>query len=331
MVTQFIKAWQSKDWVSMANFLTAQSALSWFEEGLIYGMDAFMDKLSMHSVKLVKHEHYLSYDIIEMNLGNQPILVKVVTVEAAIGLVVIVAKNLAIQRTRFTVAYDGSRYQGFQRQPHGLAIQNVIEAALLKLFKQPLAIHAASRTDAGVHAKKQIFHVDLPSQLDRLAELLDRILPDDIHVYESEYVPQLFHSRYDARKKTYHYRLIHTHNPFLSHQALFHEPIDLDRLNAHLKMLIGRHDFGAFTVRNDKDNTVRTLYDAHAFKLGDETIIEWVGDGFLRHMVRMMVGHSLYDLDQGTQTVKSMLSEPTRQHHAYMAPAKGLYLYDIEY
>ena len=331
MVGQFVKAWQAKDWQSMVAHLSKESALSWFEEGLVYGPEAFIAKFSTQPVVVVKQSSYLSYTLIEMTLKEAPILVKVVTVEQTIGLVVVVAKNPNLHRTRFTLAYDGSRYQGFQRQPHGHTVQNLIETALFKLFKQPFTIHAASRTDAGVHAKKQVFHVDLPSRLDRVAELLDRLLPDDVHIYAAEAVPQLFHSRYDARRKTYHYRLIHTINPFLSHQALHYDVIDLDRLNAHLKPLIGRHDFGAFTVRNDKNNTIRTLYTAHAFMSGEDTIIEWIGDGFLRHMVRMMVGHVLYDLEHQAQTVTDMLTHPTRQHQAVMAPARGLYLHDIEY
>ncbi|TVP95059.1 MAG: tRNA pseudouridine(38-40) synthase TruA [Acholeplasmatales bacterium] len=331
MVSHLIEAWQSNDWPKLATLLAHDCALSWFEEGLVHGPDAVVNRLSEHPVSVQGFELYLSYTIIKLRMGDRPVLVKVVTSIDAVMLLVVVAPPPGHHRIRFTMAYDGSRYRGFQRQPQGGAIQNVLEAALVKLFKHPLSIHAASRTDAGVHARKQVFHADLPAMPNHLADLLDRMLPDDLHVYGAEVVPHVFHSRYDARKKTYRYRLIHQVDPFLSHQALVHQKLDVHRLNTQLELFVGCHDFRAFTVRNDKIDTVRTVYAARAFSLGDETIIEWIGDGFLRHMVRMMVGHVLHDLCHDVNTVHAMLAEPLKPRRAMMAPAKGLYLHDIEY
>lgn len=236
-------------------------------------------------------------------------------------------------RYLFNVAYDGTNYQGFQRQPQKKTVQGDIESVLHHLMKTRITIHPASRTDTHVHAHDQYFHADLSLQFstDKLRTLMNSMLDQDIVIKSIEPVPYVFHARYDVIDKTYTYHLHHTKDPFKSKYSTYHENIRINHLQALMNPLIGTHDFKHFSKKHTKENSIRTIKDIHIYRTEDQTIIEITGTGFLRHMVRMIVGQALHDHDYNTNTLNAALNNPKMHSQSFSVPACGLHLDTITY
>ena len=242
-------------------------------------------------------------------------------------------------RYKCIVAYDGYNYVGFQSQINGTAIQDVIEDKLKIIFNDSIRIVMASRTDSGVHAKGQVFHVDALKEVEpfRLKGSLNGLLPKDIHINSVEVVDENFHSRFNVKAKKYEY-VINTgeYDVFLRNRAYqcFYK-LDIDLLKEGAALFEGRHDFGSFNTCSYEDypDQVREIYSMKVIKRDNLLIIEVVGDGFLRHMVRMIVG-TLIDLARGQkslETVKDMINHPCKSTHRYNIDPGGLYLSEIYY
>lgn len=242
-------------------------------------------------------------------------------------------------RYKVTLAYDGNNYVGFQSQKNGLAIQDVIEKALKIIFKEDIRIVMASRTDAGVHAKGQVFHFDTNKKKDtyKLKGSINALIPKDIHIIEVKNVSDKFHARYSVKSKTYEY-LINTgeYDVFLDGYAYqcFYK-LDIDLMKKAAKLFLGTHDFSSFntTPYKDKENQVRTISEFIIIKKKDLLTIRITGDGFLRNMVRIIVG-SLIDLGRGQKSIddiKKMLDEPCKNTKRYNITGNGLYLVKIRY
>lgn len=235
-------------------------------------------------------------------------------------------------RFRVDLAYSGLRYEGFQRQPTKRTVQGELEAALSGLFKQTITVHPASRTDAGVHALHHVVHVDVdtPLMANQVKRLLNRMLPEDIRILDIQRVPGVFHARYDATGKTYRYRLCHVDDAFRAHLTMRTDEVDPKRLKSILQAFVGTHDFRNFAKRTDK-NTVRTLHTINVRQEADETIIELCGEGFLRHMVRMIIARALEDYHKHTNAIKDALNNPEKAIPKLMVPASGLHLIAVHY
>lgn len=244
---------------------------------------------------------------------------------------------------KLTLAYDGTHYAGFQRQANGLAIQQVLEAAFAPLIGDETGrgptIAAASRTDAGVHALGQVasVSVDLGVAASAIQRALNVRLPADIRVLGVVDAPPGFHARFHARGKRYRYRIVTT--PVLSpfdRWFVWHAPgsRDLDAMRRAAARLIGRHDFASFQARGASiRETTRTLHQIDLEERGGEIAIEVDGDGFLRHMVRAMVG-TLMEVGAGTRTPESMtdvLAARDRRAAGPTVPASGLTLVAVRY
>ncbi len=281
---------------------------------------------------LIKAYTYLSYIIIEASFASEKVLMKVKHNALKIQNIYIASVQDHMMRVRCDISYDGSNYLGFQRQPHKKTIQNEVESVLKHIYKSAITIHPASRTDAGVHAKHQVFHFDCPKTLVplKIKSLLNKMLPESIHVFAVKEVPCVFHSRYDTLSKTYQYKFHHYKDPFKSQYSVYHESFDLVALNMRLTHFIGNHDFANF-AKSENKNTTRTIYNAVGVSDEKTTIIELRGNGFLRHMVRMIVGHVLNSLKSNIDTIPSALKNPHQQIPKYLAPAEGLYLAKIDY
>jgi tRNA pseudouridine38-40 synthase len=246
-----------------------------------------------------------------------------------------------MRNLKFTLAYDGTNYAGWQRQQNGLAIQQVVEEAFSPLLEgRPMpSLAAAGRTDAGVHALGQIasLRVDLDLSCDAIWRALNVRLPGDIRVLDAADVEPGFHARFDARGKSYRYRLA-TGPVVLPFDRWFvwHVPhrCDLDAMRAAAGSLTGRHDFAAFQGRGAaKVDTVRTIRRISIERRGAEIVVEMEGDGFLRHMVRAIVG-SLVDVGAGTRDpawVRQVLEARDRRVAGQTAPAAGLTLMGVQY
>ena len=242
-------------------------------------------------------------------------------------------------RYKVTCAYDGRAYAGFQSQKNALAIQDVIEEALKKIFGHPLRIVMSSRTDAGVHALGQVFHFDEEKVLEpyRLKGSLNGVLPKDIHVIDVKHVSERFHARYSVVSKTYEYLInIGEYDVFLNGRAYqcFY-PLDLEKMEECSKLFLGTHDFSSFctTRYEEKEDQTRTITEFRIIRKGDLLKIRITGDGFLRNMIRIMVG-SLIDVARGKREIseiRELLDHPNKNTRRYNIDPNGLYLVKIRY
>lgn len=242
-------------------------------------------------------------------------------------------------RYKCTVAYDGYNYVGFQSQINGVAIQDVIEEKLKIIFNDDIRIVMASRTDSGVHALGQVFHFDHEKVIDsyRLKGSLNGLLPKDIHIMNVETVDESFHARYSVKAKKYEYHInIGEYDVFSRNRAYqCYYKLDMDLLKKGAELFIGRHDFGSFNTSSYEDypDQTREIFSMRVIEHGSKVIIEVIGDGFLRHMVRMIAG-TLIDLARGQKTldtVKDMIDHPKKSTHRYNIDPCGLYLCEIYY
>jgi tRNA pseudouridine38-40 synthase len=241
--------------------------------------------------------------------------------------------------TRWLVqcSFDGHDFEGWQRQPNKRTVQGEIEKVFSQIFNHPIAIHGASRTDAKVHALKFYFHVDLDSVIPTKSLLvsLNRMLPKDIHIITMKKVNATFHARNQPSLKAYVYRLHLKEDPFLLHYSTYYYyPFHLDIVQAGIQLFQGTHRFHQFTIKpDDRYDFERTIQAVNVIKRGQHIQFVFIGNGFMTHMVRMMVG-SLLALNEGKITL-AWLSEQFIQTKrlpvSFKAPPQGLYLKGIQY
>jgi tRNA pseudouridine38-40 synthase len=241
---------------------------------------------------------------------------------------------------KITVSYDGTDYVGWQRQPAGASIQGLLEDALRELDDRDVAVAGAGRTDAGVHALAQVasFSLERTIDPDTLVRALNHKLPPDVRVGSARAMPPHFHARFDARRKTYRYRIWQggVLSPFQRRYA-WHLPgaLDVDAMRAAARLVAGTHDFGAFKGQgSDTATTARTVYQStiHHPKSG-MVIFEISGDGFLRHMVRTIAG-TLVEIGRGRRDaawMSDVIASRDRAQAGQTAPAHGLFLVSVGY
>ena len=233
-------------------------------------------------------------------------------------------------RILFTLQYLGTRYAGWQTQTNAVGVQQVVEAALAKLFGAAMRIEGAGRTDAGVHARAQRAHADVPFEIPTRGLILglNDLLPHDIRVVEAERVADDFHCRFAAQSKTYRYQIwnapIADVFAFETH-AHVAQALDVARMQSAARELIGEHDFRAFTVASPEvTTTVRTIASIDVVREGDAVAITVTADGFLRNMVRRVAG-TLIEVGRGSLDAVSFAEA------RWTAPAKGLVLWEVRY
>ncbi len=245
-----------------------------------------------------------------------------------------------MRRVQLTLAYDGTAYRGFQVQPNGPTIQSVTEEALLRLLQEPVRLRAAGRTDAGVHAREQV--VDFADSGNRPPDTILRggnaLLPPDIRIVSAEEVPLSFDARRHAKEKEYRY-FLHLHpvaSPFFSRHAWHIEKLlDLDSIREALAHIVGEHDFASFQGQGcTAETTVRTIIRAELGEFHPPLrFISISGGGFLRHMVRNVVG-TLVDVGKGKvppERVRELFFLRDRSAAGPTAPARGLFLWSVIY
>ena len=237
---------------------------------------------------------------------------------------------------KFTIQYDGTDYVGWQRQPSGIAIQQLLEDALAPIEHGLTTIHGAGRTDAGVHAMAQVASATVVNELagPTLARALNAVLPRDVRVLTVEEMPAGFHARFDARSKTYEYRIVNA--PLVSaflHRYVWHvpQPLDAEAMRTAAGVLVGRHDFAGFQgTGTPVASTERTILaldveDGGGYDL--PLVIRVTGDGFLRHMVRNIVG-TLVEVGVGRWDPwrpLAVLDSRDRSQAGRTAPPQGLF------
>jgi tRNA pseudouridine38-40 synthase len=241
---------------------------------------------------------------------------------------------------KLTLGYDGTEYHGWQRQKNGITIQEVLEEKLKLILCEPVTIIGSGRTDAGVHALHQVCNFTTSSNIapDALQRGLNSMLSGDISISKAEYVPAEFHSRYSVKSKIYEYRIWNKRGKdvFLRRYSWhIRETLDVDNMGQCLDLLVGSHDFSAFkSTGSENRDPVREMLRADLSRNG-EGLITFVfeADGFLRHMVRNIVG-TVVDAGMRKTSVnefKEIFYSLDRTKAGVKAPPQGLFLRMVNY
>ncbi|EOT24571.1 tRNA pseudouridine(38-40) synthase [Eubacterium sp. 14-2] len=241
---------------------------------------------------------------------------------------------------KMTVAYDGSRYRGWQSQKStDVTIQGKLNQVFSELEGRKVEVQGSGRTDAGVHALGQVASVRLTVEksIPEIMEYVNHYLPDDIGITEMEEAPERFHARLSAQRKTYCYRIFNSVAPNVFERkwmCRIPEPLDLEKMRQGAGYLEGTHDFAAFCTRHQKKkSSVRTIYRLEILSEGAEVDIRITGNGFLHNMVRIIAG-TLVEIGQGRREpmeIKQLLEEGIREQAGVTMPARGLILQSVEY
>ncbi len=246
----------------------------------------------------------------------------------------------SMRNIRLTIEYDGGDYCGWQRQINGLSIQQVLEEAIARITGEEVRITGSGRTDAGVHALGQVAHFKTDSALAERNLLMgiNSLLPPDIVVTELRDAPASFHARFDVLSKVYCYRICNrpVRSALERRRAWFiWEPLDLDRIQTVIPLFKGTHDFSSFcSTHTDSPDRVRTILDMTVRKDPDGMIvISMEADGFLRYMVRTIVG-ALVEVGRGKcspEDIDRILVSRDRRTAGLTAPPQGLLLKEVKY
>ena len=246
------------------------------------------------------------------------------------------------RRVRITLSYDGTQYHGWQVQPGLSTIQGALESVLAEIEEREVHIDGSGRTDAGVHALAQVaaFNLTNPLPLRNLCKAMNRLLSRDIRVLEAVEAAPGFHPRYDATAKTYEYRILRAEicPPFERLYTLHHPfPLDEAVMIALAPLFEGRHDFSAFAAADETDalgrSKERTIFSSRLERFGDRLVYRVRGSGFLKHMVRNLVG-VLLEAGKGNLSageIDARLQPGCTIPPGPSAPARGLFLVSVEY
>ncbi len=247
-----------------------------------------------------------------------------------------------MRRIKIQLSYDGTDYHGWQVQPGLETIQGVLEKVLSEIEGQPVPVAGSGRTDAGVHALAQVaaFTIENPIPVSNLARAMNRLLPRDIRVTLAEETRLDFHPRFEAKAKTYEYRIFRAEIcPPFERRYVYHHPypLHMEEMIAVAPMLEGEHDFTAFAASDDRDqlgaSKVRSIFCSSLAQERERLIYRVTGSGFLKHMVRNIVG-VLLEAGKGNVDRAGVLArlEPgCAIPPGPTAPARGLFLISVEY
>ena len=244
-----------------------------------------------------------------------------------------------MRNIKLTIEYDGKDFNGWQKQPNKLNIQGEIERAIYNITKEEVDLIASGRTDAGVHAFGQIanFKTNSNISIEKMAIAINSQLKNSIVVKKAEEVDERFHSRYNAKRKTYRYVINNTEYGSAIYRNLeYHFPIKLnvEKMQEAAKYFEGEHDFKAFKSSGTSGkNSVRTIYKAEVRTDGERILIELTGNGFLYNMVRIISG-TLLDVGLGKiepSEIEDIINSKDRNRAGKTLPAHGLYLVKVNY
>lgn len=244
-----------------------------------------------------------------------------------------------MRNIKLTIEYDGKCYNGWQKQPNKLNIQGEIERAIYNITKEEVDLIGSGRTDAGVHALGQVanFKTNSEISIEKLPLAINSQLKNSIVIKEAEEVNERFHSRYNAKRKTYRYIINNSKCGTAIYRNLEYSypfKLDAEKMKQASKYFEGEHDFKAFkSSGTSSKNSVRTIYKAIVKQEGEKIIIELTGNGFLYNMVRIISG-TLLDVGLGKiqpEEIPEMIESKDRQRAGKTLPAHGLYLVEVKY
>ena len=237
-----------------------------------------------------------------------------------------------------TFSYDGSKYFGYQKQKGVNSVQEDLEKVLSLINNKPVSVCASGRTDAGVHANEQCAHFDIDVNItpDKLKKALNSLVNGNIYIKSIVEMPDTFHARFDVKQKEYIYKInIGEYSPFTKDYVYqYCKPLNVSSMKSAIKLFEGEHNFKSFTKANvETNNFVRIIYSTDVSVIDNIIIIKFVGNGFMRYMVRNMVGF-LIEIGEGKRNisdVNSVLLEEDRTKAGKTAPPEGLYLNKVTY
>ena len=244
-----------------------------------------------------------------------------------------------MKRIMLTVSYNGTNYHGWQIQNNGITVQEALQTAISKVLGKDIAVHGCSRTDAGVHAKMFCCHLDCDDNIPFGAFLrgVNSLLPNDIAILNCESVESDFHARFNAKGKTYVYKILNSNkkDPFIAPFVWqIERPLNIDKMNEFCKTLVGTHDFYGFSSSGRTvEDTVRTVTECVVTKEEDIVTLKISGDGFLYNMVRIIVGTAV-DVSDGRlepDCALSVFETKLRENAGVTAPPQGLFLEKVYY
>lgn len=244
-----------------------------------------------------------------------------------------------MKRIKLVIAYDGTRYCGWQLQPGKPTVEAELNRALSELLREEITVIGASRTDSGVHALGNVAVFDTESRIpaEKIAQAVNQYLPEDIRVQSSEETAADFHPRRCVSRKTYEYQILNRRIALPTerfYSSFVYYILDVDLMRRAAAYLLGEHDFKSFcSVKTQAMDTVRTIYSLEVDKIGDRITITVTGSGFLYNMIRIIAG-TLMEVGRGAyppETVRDMLAGQDRSLAGPTAPAQGLTLMKIEY
>lgn len=244
-----------------------------------------------------------------------------------------------MKRVLLTISFDGTAYHGWQVQPNGITVQEVLQNEVSALLGKETAVTGCSRTDAGVHAKEFCCHLDCDDGIpnDAFIRGLSAKLPEDIAVTDCKTVASDFHARYSAKGKTYVYNILNStvKDPFMGRYSWrIERPLDIEKMNLFCERIIGKHDFYGFSSSGRTViDTVRTISECNVSKNGDIVSLSVTADGFLYNMVRIIVGTAVFVSDGKISPLdtEKILESKKREAAGITAPAKGLFLEKVIY
>lgn len=241
-------------------------------------------------------------------------------------------------RYLMTFSYDGTNYNGYQKQPNKNTVQDQIEGALNKIFSKEISIHASGRTDSKVHALNQKAHFDLEKEIDlyKLKKSINSLINDDIYIKEIEKVNDDFHARFNVVEKTYIYKLnVGSYDPINRNYIYqYNKELDIKSIKEAINYLIGIHNFKSFTKTDlEKEDYVRTIYSIDLEKANDLLTFTFKGNGFLRYMVRNIVGTLIQvgENELKSDDILHIIESEDRKEAGKTANPEGLYLKDVKY
>lgn len=252
-------------------------------------------------------------------------------------------------RLRLDIAYDGTNFSGWSKQPERRTVQSEVESALQKLTRVPVETIVAGRTDAGVHATGQVVHVDIPDleigpyskkndwNIEELPYRLNRILDEDVRIMSASIAPVGFHARFSALRRYYQYKIVDNNRPILPMRrfdvAPWYRPLDVDVMNRASALLVGENDFAAFCKFRQGGTTIRTL-EKFSWVRSDEGLkAEIVADAFCYSMVRNLVGAVVCVADGrfAAEWIREVLDNRKRVSDSLVFPSRGLTLVHVDY
>lgn len=245
-------------------------------------------------------------------------------------------------KIKLIIAYEGTRYSGWQVQNNAITVQKVVQDAVESVFSERYAVTGCSRTDSGVHANNYCCaisvgdsHISIPAE--KLPIVFNRYLPADVSVLKAEFIDDGFHPRYDVKYKEYEYVIWNSpvRNPFLNNRAyIYPKKLDEKLMDKASKLFVGKYDFSAFMSSGGSvTDTVREIKYFNVHRDGDKVILNVAADGFLYNMVRILTG-TLVEVSEGKidiAEIPRIIAEKDRKNAGFTAPPEGLYLNKIIY